>query len=70
MNIYRGEMKIKIENTIEFIYQPSLFARFAGRSIDADLGRNATIPTTVFLSEITEIDRNVLSNSGTDTKRL
>ena len=70
MNIYRGEKKIKNGNTIGFRYQPSLFVCFTGRSIDADLDRKATIPTTGFLSEIIEIDRNFLGNFGTDTKRL
>ena len=51
-------------------YQSSLFASFTGRSIDADLERKATIPATGFLSEITEINRNVLCKSGADTKIL
>jgi hypothetical protein len=53
----------------DFRSQPLLFTCFPDRSVDFDLDRKASIPTTWFLSEVTEINTVGLGNSGSDTTK-
>ena len=57
-----------MKTQFDFKYQLSHFTCSRGRSIDADLDRKETIPTIVFLSEVTEISTGVIGNSGTNKK--
>jgi hypothetical protein len=56
INFIEEKQFLKIKTIFVFRCQSSLFICSHSRSIDADLDGKATIPTTWFLSEITEIN--------------
>ena len=53
----------------DFRSQPPLFTCFHGHPMDAHLDRKTTVPTTWFLSEITENNNHALDKSCTDTTK-